>query len=301
MQGLEELTAYLRGLPVSELIIVDGSEPKIFRKHAASWFGIAQHVPPDPAIPGLNGKVRGVLTGVAIATREKIIIADDDVRYCEQGLAAMSQALDDVDVVRPQNYFRPHAWHTMLDTGRTLINRVFGGDWPGTLGIRRAALREGYSADVLFENLELVRTIKALGGREKVASDIFIARRPPSTRHFFSQRVRQAYDEFARPFRLGLWLALLPLIVTAAFRAPRALPVCWIVVVLTAESGRQRHGGKKYFPLSASLAAPLWVMERAICAWLAVLVRLQYGGMPYSGKVIRVAATPSKRLRDKVA
>ena len=74
----------------------------------------------------------------------------------------------DVELVRPQNYFAPLRWHARWDTARTLLNRVAGGvDFPGTLAVRRSrsSQTDGYDGDVLFENLELIRTIEAAGGR----------------------------------------------------------------------------------------------------------------------------------------
>ena len=96
-----------------------------------------------------------------------MVIADDDVRYDEVALERTVAALDEVELVRPQNYFAPLTWHARWDTARTLLNRVAGGvDFPGTLAVRRSALRgtDGYDGDVLFENLELIRTIEAAGG-----------------------------------------------------------------------------------------------------------------------------------------
>ena len=65
-----------------------------------------------------------------------------------------------------------------------LLNRVTGGDWPGTLGVRRSVLvaTGGYDGRALFENLELVRTIVAAGGREALLDDVFVPRRPRRSR-----------------------------------------------------------------------------------------------------------------------
>lgn len=38
------------------------------------------------------------------------------------------------------------------------------------------------------------------------------------------------------------------------------------VTVAVAEAGRWRAGGGAAFPAAASLCAPLWVAERAVCA-----------------------------------
>ncbi|MDQ6779931.1 MAG: glycosyltransferase family 2 protein [Candidatus Eremiobacteraeota bacterium] len=292
LAGLDELTAYLRALRGVQLIIVDGSPSAIFDEHARRWGGFATHVPLDPLIPGLNGKGRGVLTGLRLAAYDKLIVADDDIRYDAASLDEVIRALDDYAVVRPQNYFSPQAWHTVLDEARSLINRVSGGDWPGTLGVRRHALADGYNADVLFENYELVRYIVAAGGRELVADDCFVPRRPPSTRHFWSQRVRQAYDEFARPPRMLAALALLPAIGAAvALGRGRIVLAGALVAIAVAEAGRRKHGARRYFPVAASFAAPLWLAERAVCAWLALYARLRHGGVRYAGRTIRDAAS----------
>jgi hypothetical protein len=78
------------------------------------------------------GKVAGVTTGVRRAGFEAVVIADDDVRYEHATLQRLVEYLDDHDLVRPQNFFDPLPWHARWDTARTLLNRAFGADYPGT-------------------------------------------------------------------------------------------------------------------------------------------------------------------------
>jgi hypothetical protein len=301
-----ELVDYLRSLPVFvETIVVDGSTPSPFRDLQARCGPRIRHVAPDADVRHFaNGKVAGVLTGVRLASFDKVVIADDDVRYEPRSLLAMSRALDDAEVVRPQNYFDPLPWHACLDTARTLLNRVSGGDWPGTLGVRRSMLlrTNGYDGDVMFENLELVRTVVAAGGRQRAPLALYVRRLPPSTAHFWSQRVRQAYDEFARPARLMAWLAVLPLASALfAWRGPIALCAAAAATVVAAEVGRQRASGRRVFPPAASLAAPVWLLERGVCAWLAVGARIVLGGIPYRGRILKKAANSSRQLRRRYA
>ena len=68
-----------------------------------------------------------------------------------------------------------------------------------------------------------------------------------------------------------------------------------------AEAGRRRGRGVSVFPPSASLFAPAWLAERAVCSWLALGTRVVRGGIPYAGGVIRDAATPAWRLRRRFA
>jgi hypothetical protein len=296
---------YLRLLStrVREVIVVDGSPPEVFEAHAAALRGsFVRHVPVDPALVTPMGKVGGVLTGLRLAVHECVVIADDDVRYTPDALARLVALLGSYHVVRPQNYFDPLPWHARYDTARTLLNRLSGGDWPGTLGVRRSVLRatNGYDGAAMFENLELVRTVRAAGGTETTPLDLFVARRPPSARHFFSQRVRQAYDEFARPSRFGFFLALLPLAATLVARGRwAALGAALGVSMVLAEVGRRRSGGTTVFPSTASLLAPAWLAERAACAWLALGARVFFGGIPYGDSVLRLAANSAKELRRR--
>jgi hypothetical protein len=303
----DELTTYLAWIAARmPLVVVDGSPPAVFAVHAAAWGHFARHVPVAPDLAAVpNGKVAGVLTGLRLAEGEAVIVADDDVRYDDASLAAVLRALDGADVVRPQNYFAPHPWHAVWDTGRILLNRATGGDWPGTLAVRRSALRAtgGYAGDVLFENLELVRTVVAAGGRERGAPAVLVRRRPTTARHFRSQRVRQAYDELARPRRLAAQLAILP---AAAWllsigRLAEGAAAAAVVLMALAEWGRRRDGGRRVFPASAVAMAPVWVAERAVTAWLAVATRVLRGGVSYAGTRIVRAATPMRELRRRHA
>jgi hypothetical protein len=319
--GLADLSDYLRRLvawiPVT---VVDGSAPSLFERHRAAFPAAVRHLCPDsdgspdqnlfPDCPGVgrgahNGKVAGVMTGVRASRAEFLVIADDDVRYTREALAAVVHHLGSAHVVRPQNYFDPSPWHAWWDTARTLLNRAWSADYPGTLGVRRSALvATGGYAGVLFENLELIRTIRAAGGTERILPGLFVARRPPTARHFLRQRIRQAYDDFAQPRRLAAELALLPAVIGAALLPARARRTALLglagTAIACAEIGRRRHNGTAVFPAPAAWFAPLWALERAVCVWLAAAFRVA-GGIPYAGSRIRTAAHSEAELRRRHA
>lgn len=301
----EELRDYLRCLAseVDEVVVVDGSAAPLRAVHRSWWGRQVTHVPPDPSLECANGKVWGVLTGLNLAQCDVVIIADDDVRWDLPALRRVVALLDSADLVAPANYFEPLPWHARYDTARSLIHRALGADWPGTVALRRTALAAaggGYDGNVLFENLELVRTVEAAGGRAVWPLDLFVLRRPPDTGHFLGQRIRQAYDEFARPAHLMAALSVLPLVAAAVVRhRRRALLVAFTAVVGWAEAGRRRAGGRQVYRASSSLLAPLWVLERGVCVWLAVWWRLR-GGVPYAGRRLRRAASTPGRLRRRV-
>ncbi len=296
----EELTTYLRWVGSRmPLVIVDGSPPPVFDAVHHAWSEWSTHVRPDDGIAGANGKVRGVLSSVAHVATPFVVIADDDVRYTETSLNACVTGLHDAELVVPQNFFSPLPWHAMWDTSRTLLNRAVGHDFPGTMGVHTHHLAAGYNSDVLFENLELIRTVAARGGTCVWRPDIYVRRVPPTVAHFWAQRVRQAYDEFSRPMRMALWLSLLPLAAMAvASGRARAVALPTLGAVVVAEVGRRRHNGRGWFSPIASLATPIWLLERSVCAWLAVIERLR-GGVKYSGGRLVSAATPARRLASE--
>jgi Glycosyl transferase family 2 len=301
--AIDELSAYLEWLDRSvELIVVDGSAPDRYEAHRRRWRGLGVHVRPDADLPFANGKVNGVITGIRRATNEAAVIADDDVRYLEAELQRMAILLQTADLVRPQNYFSPRPWHARWDTARTLLNRAFGADHPGTLGVgrKRFLAMGGYDGDCLFENLELVRTVRASGGVVLDAPDLYVCRLPPTAGGFLRQRVRQAYDDLAQPGRLAFALAIVPTGMWLAAVRPRGLVVAGLASMAVAEYGRRRHGGRERFSPLAPLFAPLWVAERGVCSWLALGMRLLLGGMPYAGTRLRTASHSESELRARL-
>lgn len=301
-----ELRTYLEGLvDVVDVVVVDGSEPDVFASHARDWPDAVTHVAPDDRFRAHAGKAQGVHTGVARAAHDHVVVADDDVRWTDAQLRQVDALLDEFDFVRPQNVFEPRPWHASWDTGRTLLNRVFGGDHGGTVAFRKARFDAagGYDGGALFENLELERTIEAVGGRVHVALDVVVVRRPPPTQHFLRQRVRQAYDEFARPRRLGVQLAVVPAVAAAAAVGHGVAAVASIGAgaVAVAEAGRRRGGGTAVYPPTAALWAPLWVAERSITSWLAVGARLAFGGVRWGDRRMSLAANSPAVLAARVS
>jgi hypothetical protein len=297
--GEASLTGYLMQLSrIVDITVVDGSSAGRFEHHERSWSEYARVIRPGAADSAAsNGKVIGVIEGFRVSRHHNVVIADDDVRYTDGALRGVVDALAYADLVRPQNYFHPLPWHARWDTARTLINRAFGSDYPGTLAVRLSPelAARGYSADALFENLELIRTVRALGGREARLDDVFVPRLPPTARHFAQQRVRQAYDDFAQPARLIIELSLLPLAVASRHRPGRLLALA-LGAIAIAEIGRRRHAGSTAFGPASVLWAPLWVGERAVTVWLALMARFR-GGIGYGDARLRLAAHSTRYLR----
>src|SRR5437763_7449417 len=109
----EELRDYFAILQATgcEVIVVDGSPEQIFACHHDNWSEVCRHVTVDPRFRYLNDKVNGVHTGLGLAGSEKIVVADDDIRYTPADIKEMCMRLEEFEVVRPQNYLSAGRWN----------------------------------------------------------------------------------------------------------------------------------------------------------------------------------------------
>jgi hypothetical protein len=280
---------------VGEVLVVDGSPPPVQDIHARTWPQQVRHLRLQLGDRTPNGKVGAVLAGACAARHDIVVLADDDVTWTRPQLERAHAVMANTDLVclRPQNRYRTLTAPARWDTARILIGRAFGGDWPGTMVVRRSALiDDGYRGDVLFENLELERTL-AVRGATAVDLALVVDRDPPRLDRFLEQRVRQAYDELARPAHLLAQLAILPTLILGRRRAALALS---IGAMALAEVGRRRSDGRSAYTATSALWAPAWVLERSITSWLALACRVR-GGVRYRDGRFRAAATPGRRLR----
>jgi hypothetical protein len=295
---LAELAAYLAQLVrVADVTVVDGSDEAAVRRHRAALDPDVRVIAPRGQ--GLNGKVLGAVTGIYASRHDLVVLADDDVRHDRSSLNQLMFALQDADIVRPQNVFTAWPWHARWDTGRSLLARSVGADWPGTFGLRASVIKAmgGWDADVLFENLEMVRTAQAAGIRVACRPDIVIGRVPPSTHQFWGQRLRQAYDDWAQPGRFAAELAIMPTLLVMARRSRPALLLVLSTAVAAAVVGRARYR-RLPTPWDAPLWSVVWLTERGLLVWLALLCRA-CGGMWYHGHRLPRAAHDLATLRRR--
>ena len=273
---------------------MDGSPAPVFERHHGAWSALGAHVGVDPQYRYLNGKVNGIHTGVALSRCERIILADDDIRYTSENVARMCELLDRHELVRPQNYLSPLPWWGRMEAARMLVNRgvLRTGDYPGTCGIRKSAmLRVGhYDGDVLFDNEEIVRHFILQGASVCHANDFFILKRPPTLAKWREQRPRQAYEDFVMRAKTALFMSVLPLGAALAVASGASALLAYAAAVFAiafALAARGRRGGAhRFFPAWVPLYAPLWVLERSLSVYWALYWRARYGGYPFGDKLL---------------
>jgi hypothetical protein len=277
-----------------EVLVVDGSPREVFAAHAAVWRDACRHAPVDPQYKYLNGKVNGIHTGVSLASQDRVILADDDIRYTAEDVRRMSRLLDDCEMVRPQNYLRPLPAWARTEAARMLINRAWiaEGDYPGTLGVRREAmLRVGhYDGDVLFDNEEIVRHFRARGARICYARDFFLLKHPPSFRKWVEQRPRQAYEDFVMRAKT-LFFAALPFAFALLWLAFGWRGALLFVLAVAAGSALIAarglgDGAARFFPAWVCAYAPLWAAERTLSTYWAFYWRVARGGYPFGDRLL---------------
>jgi Glycosyltransferase like family 2 len=292
-----ELADYFRSLNAAgcDVLVIDGSPAPVFAQHDEIWRSGSRHEQVDRSFGYLNDKVNGIQTGVRLATTEKMILADDDIRYSPPEIERVCKLLDDFEVVRPQNFLSPLPWWARMEAARMLINRATlrTADYPGTCAFRRSAmLRVGpYDGDVLFDNEEIIRHFAAAGATIAYATNLFVRKRPPTLRKWVEQRPRQAYEDFGLRAKTALFLALPLLAACIAFALGlKALlfflgGVCLAAFAL-ATTGRLRGSAAKFFPLSVCFFAPLWVAERTASTYWALYWHFAHGGYPFGDKIL---------------
>ena len=292
-----ELAAYFDILKNAgcDVLAVDGSPAQVFQQHHEAWHFLARHEKVDRSFGYLNDKVNGIHTGVSLAASEKIILADDDVRYAAAEIERVRDLLDNFEVVRPQNFLAPLPWWARMEAARMLINRATLriADYPGTCAFRRESmLRVGhYDGDVLFDNEEIIRHFARAGAAISYAANLFVQKRPPRFRKWIEQRPRQAYEDFGMRAKTALFFSL-PIFALAIGLGWgwKGLLFYWVAVCLIsialAAAGRLRGTAAQYFPWSVCLFAPLWVIERSFSTYWALYWHLVHGGYPFGDKIL---------------
>ena len=278
-----------------EILVIDGSPPEVFGRHHQVWSNLARHEKVDRRFGYLNDKVNGIHTGIELASNEKIILADDDIRYAAADVTRLSALLDECEVVRPQNYLSPLPWWARMESARMLINRATlrAADYPGTCAFRRETMRRvgHYDGDVLFDNEEIIRHFARHGAQICYANDFFVEKRAPRLGKWFEQRARQAYEDFGLRTKTAFFFSLPPLALVAG-AVFRSKGVVWFAAIVSfvamsaASAGRLRGEAKKYFPLASIFFAPLWISERALSTYWAFFCYLRHGGYPFGDRLL---------------
>jgi hypothetical protein len=279
---LRDLASYLSTLGVAQcdVVILDASPRLQFDLNARTLRWVGRHIAVRPEYRTPQGAVDVIRAAVAYASCEKVIVATDDVRYTPEAVGKLCSLLDVHEVVEPQDYLDPLPWWGNLEAGRMLVHRGIEPqpDHGATFGFRRAALRalRGLANSLAFE--DPVRRLGASGAEVHAATDVFVRREPGPFGEWLERRPRLAGEDFALPVKSAFFFSLLPLLAALAILGGLQLAAGYAGVIAFASVGlalRGRAGAASFFPLHACLFAPLWVFERSISVYWALLRKLR--------------------------
>jgi hypothetical protein len=280
---LRALASYLSTISLAncEVIVVDGSPSATFESNRAVLRWVARHVAARPRHRNFNGGIDSVRAAVDVSSCDKIIVADENVRYDAAAIERVCDLLDQHEVIEPQDYFEPLPWWSGIEAGRMLVHRGVEPlpDHGATFGIRKSSVRGLRGVDIAWSNGEdAVRRLASQGAEVFSACDVFVRRLPPPLDQWLRDRPRQADDDFGMPVKTAFFFALLPVaIVLATLGGIRvaggyagAIALGSVVLAL-----RGRGGATTFFPLRACLCAPLWVFERSVSVYWALFRKLR--------------------------
>ena len=287
MDELREFSTYLSSMTVSgcETIVIDSSSPEVFDENGRVLRWVAKHISPRPRFRTLAGALDPIRAALDVASCEKVILAGAEVRYSATGLQALCAALEMHEVVEPQDYLDPLPWWGGIEAGRMLVHRgiVAYPDHGSTFGFRRSAIRGLRTLDACADTGDdYVRRLSSQGAEVHSAADLFVRRYPPRFAEWLKQRPRQADDDFAMPVKTAFFFALIPMALLLTLFGGLRLAEGYAGAVAFASltlALRGRIGATNFFPLRICLFAPLWVLERSVSVYWALLRNMR-GGEP---------------------
>ena len=293
LDELRSLAAHLSTLSVAgcEVIVVDDTPSFDRNRRVFRWVG--RHVAALPRHRSLRGTVDSLRAALDLASCEKVVVGNARVRHDAATIAAMCTLLDVHEIVGPQDYYDPLPWWGGIDAGRMLVHRGIEPlpDHGATFGFRRAAIRGLHGLDLLDDGGDdAVRRLQSQGAVVHSAAGLFVRCEPPTVTSWLRERARHADDDFALPLKTAFFFALLPIAVLLVAFGGASLAGGYagaLVIGSLALALRGRVGAAEVFPLRAALFAPLWVLERSLSVYWALLRKL--GGVTVERPILAEA------------
>jgi hypothetical protein len=280
---LRDLAAYLSTLSLAgcEVIVVDGSPAPVFEKNSRILRWVSGHIAARPQHHNFSGAIDVVRTAIDVSSCDRIIVAEENVRYDEKAVASVCELLDSHEVVKPQDYFDPLPWWIGIEAGRMLVQRGVepSPDHGATFGMRTSSLRRLRGVDVTWSNGDdPVRYLATQGAEVFSACDVFVRRLPPPLNDWLRDRPKQAGDDFELPVKTAFFFALLPVAMVLAIVGGVRLAGGYAGAIAFASlvlAIRGRGSASAFFPLRACLSAPLWVFERSVSVYWALVQKMR--------------------------
>ena len=276
---LRDLAAYLSEISVSnfEVIVVDGSQQAEENRCILRWVG--RHVIAHA------GSVDAIRAAIDLSSCDKVIVADARVRYSQDALDGLTALLEVHEVVEPQDYFDPLPWWGGIEAGRILVQRSIRPlpDHASTFGFRKRAVQGLRSIDYRAPGHDSVRRLAWQGAEVFTAMQLFVRKLPPAFSDWVRDLPKRAEQEFDMPVKAALLFMIVPamiaMLVTGGARTAGVFAGA-IAFMSFALAVRGRIGAGRFFPWRACFLAPLWILQRSVSIYFALLWRMSRAGEP---------------------
>ncbi len=298
-EDLRGLATYLSGLGVAgcDVVVLDLSPRPQFELNGRVLRWVARHVAVRPEHCTPSGLLEPVGAALRVSTCEKVIVASEDIRYAADAIDRIVNLLDAHEVVEPQDYLEPLPWWGSIEAGRILLHRGIEPqpDHGATFGFRRGAVRNMRSLGTENAGDDPVRRLVAAGAEVYAAADVFVRRQPGTLDQWIEERPRFAGDDFSLPFKSAFFFSILPLLVLLATLGGPRLAGLYTGVIAVSSVGlalNGRTGAGSFFPIHTCFFAPLWVLERSVSVYWALLRKLRGTEADPSRVVLPESAKP---------
>jgi hypothetical protein len=279
---LRGLGDYLSGLGVAgcDVVVLDLSPRPRFELNGRILRWVGRHVAVRPEHCTPMGLLDRVNAAANVAACDKVIVASEDVRYTTDAIGRLCNLLNAHEVVEPQDYLEPLPWWGSIEAGRILLHRGIEPqpDHGATFGFRRSALRTMRSLSNVNAIEDPVRRLQAAGAEVFAAGDVFVRREPGTLDDWFEARPRLANDDFSLPFKSAFFFSVMPLLLLRALFGGPQLAGVYAGMIAFSSVGlalNGRAGASAFFPLHTCLFAPLWVFERSVSVYWALLRKMR--------------------------
>lgn len=279
---LRDLASYLSTLGVADcdVVILDPSPRLQFELNSRIFRWVGRHVAVRPEHRTPGGAVDPIRAAASVAACEKVIYADQGVRYTPEAVGQICDLLDLHEVVEPQDYLEPLTWWGSIEAGRILVHRGIEPrpDHGATFGFRRSSINALRALGSSETHDDPVRRLSAVGAEVHAAGDVFVRREPGAFGEWLADRPRSAGEDFVLPVKSAFFFSIVPILTLLAVAGGAKLAGGYAGVLGFASvvlALRGRSGAATFFPLRACLFAPLWLLERSVSVYWALYRRVR--------------------------
>ena len=284
---LHDLAAYLSDIAASdfEVIVVDASSPEHLEENRRVLRWVCRHTAAKPQHVTGFGKIDVLRAAIDLASCDKVIVADEHVRYSPEALDDVTALLEMHEVVEPQDYFDPMPWWGGIEAGRILVHRSISPipDRGSTFGFRKRSVSGLRSLDHAALAHDYVRRLASQGAEVFTSMQLFVRRMPPAFSDWIRELPRRAEEEFRMPATAVLFFMLIPSLIAVTLLGGARMAGTIAAGIAFASIGlalRGRIGAGRFFPWRACFFAPVWILQRSVSIYCGLLWRVSRGGEP---------------------